>query len=256
MRMSRRRFALSRWEPDMTRERWMAVCFAAGSLCFVVGPFPGYASLVGDAADAVTFFAGSILFTLGGALQVVSAWPDRHASDHRRGDWWAAVIQSAGTLCFNVTTFRAMNTALSSTEYNKLVWRPDAVGSIFFLVSGAIAYRVSARRGWLPVRGGPGWWEASVNLLGCILFGISAVAGHVVPTTGSMIDQAASNWTTGLGAACFFACAAFTLLTGRTSKSARGRQLRRLEHLVEADAEKVEDDAEKLVARRRRTAPS
>lgn len=239
----------------MTRERWMAVCFATGSLCFLVGPFPGYAGLVGDAADAVTFFVGSVLFTLGGALQVISAYPDRHASDHGRGDWWAAVIQAAGTLCFNVTTFRAMHTALSSPEYNKLVWRPDAVGSICFLVSGAIAYRVSARRGWLPVRGGPGWWEAAVNLAGCILFGISAIAGHVVPTTGSMIDQAAANWTTGLGAGCFLACAAFTLLTGRTSKSTRGRRLRRLEQLVQADAEKVEDDAEKLVGRRR-TRPS
>ena len=26
----------------------MAACFAAGSLCFVIGPFPGYAKLVGD----------------------------------------------------------------------------------------------------------------------------------------------------------------------------------------------------------------
>ena len=217
----------------------------------MVGPFPGYAGLVGDAADAVTFFAGSILFTLGGALQVVSAWPDRHASDRGRGDWWAAAIQSAGTLCFNVTTFRAMHTALSSPEYNKLVWRPDAIGSICFLVSGAIAYRVSARRGWLPVRGGPGWWEATINLLGCVLFGISAVAGHLVPSTGSILDQAAANWTTGLGAACFLACAAFTLRTGRTSKSARGRRLRRLEQIVAEDAEKVEVDAEKFVGRRR-----
>ena len=28
----------------MTRERWMALCFALGSVCFFVGPFPGYAS--------------------------------------------------------------------------------------------------------------------------------------------------------------------------------------------------------------------
>ena len=239
----------------MTRERWMAGCFAAGSLCFLVGPFPGYAALVGDAADAVTFFVGSLLFTLGGALQVISAFPDRRAPDHGGGDWWAAVIQAAGTVFFNVTTFRAMHTALTSSEYNKLVWRPDAFGSICFLVSGVIAYRVSARRGWLPVHGGPGWWEPSINLAGCILFGVSAVAGHVVPTTGSMIDQAAANWTTCLGAACFLACAVFTLLTGRTSKSTRGRRLRELEQLVERDAEKVEDDADKLVGRRR-TRPS
>ena len=58
----------------MTRERWMAIFFVAGSTCFVLGPFPGYANLVGDAADAVTFFVGSVLFTAGGALQAVIAF--------------------------------------------------------------------------------------------------------------------------------------------------------------------------------------
>ena len=49
----------------MTRERWMALLFATGSLCFLIGPFPGYVELVGPGADAVTFFAGSLLFTGG-----------------------------------------------------------------------------------------------------------------------------------------------------------------------------------------------
>ncbi len=132
-----------------------------------------------------------------------------------------------------------MHTALTSTEYNKLVWRPDAFGSICFLASGAIAYHASRRRGWLPVRGGPGWWEPAINLLGCILFGIAAVAGHVVPSTGSILSLAAANWTTSLGAACFLACAVATLLTGRTLKSPRLRRLRKLEQLAERDAERI-----------------
>ena len=111
-----------------------------------------------------------------------------------------------------------MHTALTSPEYDKLVWRPDWRGSICFLVSGAIAYRASERHGWLPVRGGPGWWQPAVNLLGCVFFGISAVAGYVVPSTGSMLDQAAANWNTALGAACFLACALDTLHTDRASK--------------------------------------
>jgi hypothetical protein len=225
----------------------MAVFFLAGSLCFLIGPFPGYAQLVGDSADSVTFFAGSVMFTIGGGLQSASAFVERHGGRPGWAAWRAAAIQSAGTLFFNVTTYRAMHTALTSSEYNKLVWRPDAVGSVCFLVSGMIAYRASARRGWLPIRAGLGWWEPSINLVGCILFGVSAVAGHVVPTTGSMIDQAASNWNTSLGAGCFLACAVFTLLTGRTSKSPRLRRLRKLEHLVEGDAEK-------LVSRRRAAA--
>jgi YrhK-like protein len=216
----------------MTRERWMALCFASGSTCFLIGPFPGYASLVGDAADAVTFFVGSVLFTVGGALQSSLAFPDRRSLGGQAA-WRAATIQSAGTLFFNVTTYRAMHTALTSSEYNKLVWRPDALGSVCFLVSGAIAYRASPRHGWRPARGAQGWWEPAINLLGCIFFGIAAVAGYVVPSSGSVVDLAAANWNTSLGAACFLACALATFFTGRTSKSPRLRRVHALEHAAE-----------------------
>lgn len=214
----------------------MALLFAAGAICFFVGPFPGYAALVGDTGDSVTFFVGSILFTAGGALQTCLSFRVRRAHGGGQAAWLAATIQSVGTLCFNVTTYRAMQTALSSPEYNKLVWRPDALGSICFLVSGAIAFRASERHGWLPKRGATGWWEPFVNLLGCTFFGIAAVAGHVVPSTGTLLDQAAANWNTCLGAACFLACAMATLLTGRTLKSPRLRRLHELEDAVERRA--------------------
>jgi hypothetical protein len=220
----------------------MALSFALGSACFLIGPFPGYVQLVGDSADAVTFFIGSILFTIGGSLQSWLAWSGRRSPGEGRAAWWASIIQSAGTLFFNVTTYQAMHTALTSSEYDKLVWRPDWRGSICFLVSGAIAYRASPRRGWhgwRPVREGAGWWQPGVNLLGCVFFGISAVAGYVVPSTGSMLDLAAANWNTSLGAACFLACGLDTLHTGRASKmSARGR-LHELEHELEADVRRV-----------------
>ncbi len=76
----------------------MALFFALGSTCFLIGPFPGYAQLVGETADAVTFFIGSILFTAGGALQSWSAWPERRSADGGRADWWSAIVQSAGSL--------------------------------------------------------------------------------------------------------------------------------------------------------------
>ncbi len=206
----------------MNRERWMALFFAAGSLCFLVGPFPGYVQLVGATADAVTFFVGSVLFTAGGALQTSLSLRERRAPGAGRAAWRAAAIQSAGTLFFNVTTYQALHTSLSNPDYNRLVWRPDAFGSICFLVSGFIAYRAAPRHGWLPARGGPGWWEPAINLLGCIFFGISAIAGYVVPSTGSMLDLAAANWNTSLGAACFLACALAGLRAGQTSGSPAG----------------------------------
>jgi hypothetical protein len=222
----------------MSRERWMAGCFAFGSACFLIGPFPGYVQLVGGSADAVTFFIGSILFTAGGGLQSWLAWSARHSRGGPAA-WWAAIIQSAGTLFFNVTTYQAMHNALSSPDYDKLVWRPDWRGSICFLVSGAIAYLASPRRGWRPIRGEAGWWQPAVNLLGCVFFGISAVAGYVVPSTGSMLDLAAANWNTSLGAVCFLACALDTLHTGRTSKTPLRTRLGEVEHELEAEVRRV-----------------
>src|SRR5947209_2210789 len=88
----RPRGALPNNERIMSRERWMALCFVAGSACFLIGPFPGYASLVGDAADSVTFFVGSVLFTAGGALQIWIAFPERHLHGAGRAAWWAAGV--------------------------------------------------------------------------------------------------------------------------------------------------------------------
>jgi hypothetical protein len=184
----------------------MGLAFAAGSACFLIGPFPGYLQLVGPVADAVTFFGGSILFTIGGGLQTWLAAPSRREPEGRAA-WWGAVVQSLGTLFFNVTTFRALQLTTASPDYDRLVWRPDAFGSICFLVSGVIIFLASDRRGWRPQRGPAGWWQASINLLGCVLFGIAAVAGFVVPDTGSVLHLAAANWTTSAGAACFLACA-------------------------------------------------
>jgi hypothetical protein len=213
----------------------MAASFAPGSACFLIGPFPGYAELVGETADAVTFFVGSILFTAGGALQCSLAFARPRSSGAGSAAQWVATIQSAGTLFFNVTTYRALHTAISNPGYDRLVWRPDALGSICFLVSGLIAYRASPRRGLLPERTGYGWWESAVNLLGCLFFGISAIAGYVVPSSGSVLDLAAANFNTSLGAGCFLACAVATLVSGHTLKSPRLRRLSDLEYHVAED---------------------
>ncbi len=192
----------------------MALCFAVGSVGFVVGPIPGYAQLAGSLGTAWTFFAGSIFFTIGGAIQSWIAWPDRQLARAGRAAWRVAIVQSAGTVFFNFTTYRAIHIALSNSHYDRLVWRPDAFGSTCFLISGTIGYLNSSRHGWRPAETGQGWWQPAVNLLGCILFAISAVAGYLVPSSGSVLSLAWSNWNTSLGALCFLACALGGLLGG------------------------------------------
>jgi hypothetical protein len=195
---------------SFTRERWMALFFAAGSACFLIGPFPGYARLVGSTVVAVTFFVGSIVFTVGGGLQLRLALGHHGSPGSRRAALWTAAVQSAGTIFFNLSTGHALDTAPPQAVYDSLVWRPDAFGSICFLVSGVIAYRAFRHEGWQP----------ALNLLGCVFFGVSAVAGYVVPSTGSVLDLAAANWNTSLGAACFLACAVAGLAERRQASPA------------------------------------
>ena len=107
---------------------------------------------------------------------------------------------------------------------------------------GAIAYRASPRcrwHGWLRVRGGAGWWQPAVNLFGLRVLGVSADAGYVVPASGSVLDQAAANWNTSLGAACFLACVLDTLHTDRAAKMPIRRRFRDAEHRVERDVRRV-----------------
>ena len=186
--VARRPVARANWD------RLIAIGFAIGSACFFVGPFPGFVQLVGQGADGVVFFVGSVFFTFAAALELREATVrlGRWASNP---SWWSAAIQFAGTLLFNLNTFDAMKDGLSTHQENRLVFAPDLFGSACFLASGALAYRAAT---------GPEVRMAAVNLAGCILFGISALASYVVPSTGSVLDLAAVNWCTSLGALCFF----------------------------------------------------
>jgi hypothetical protein len=175
--------------------RWIGLGFASGSACFLIGPFPGYVQLLGAEADGITFFVGSLVFTAAAKLQALST---------HGGDRLPSLIQFAGTIFFNVNTFRAMQTSISNSQVDRLIWAPEAAGSACFLISGAIAYQ-SVRATGHAVRRNREWRTAAVNLAGCVLFGISTIASYVVPETGDVVALAAANWTTALGALCFLA---------------------------------------------------
>ena len=164
------------WSPRRA-SWWVGVLFAIGSACFFVGPFPGFVDLVGSSADGVVFFVGSIFFTSAALLQLLG-------SRRYTADWWASLIQFAGTIYFNVDTFRAMQDELRHGRR-----RPASSG----------ARRRSGRSAsWSPassptarsahLRGTREWKIAVVNLAGCVLFGISTVGGYVLPSTGDALD--------------------------------------------------------------------
>jgi hypothetical protein len=191
-----------------------------GSFGFALGSTPLYASAVGPTPDAVTFFISSIFFTSASFLQLLQSQSPRMAPsgtprDDERGrvrflawlprdkGWVAAAVQFPGTLFFNGTTFWAVTIAVTNSQYDEVVWRPDFYGSILFLVSSAFAILALGRASvWHPR--GAAWWVAWLNMVGSIAFMASAVGAYVIPRTSSAVDLTLADRGTWAGAVCFF----------------------------------------------------
>lgn len=95
------------------------------------------------------------------------------------------------------------------------MWRPDAFGSLCFLVASALAW-FEVCHGWLAwVPRSWSWWITLANLAGSLAFGVSAVAGYISPQTGQLNNADRSSVTTFVGAVCFF-IGALLLLPERT----------------------------------------
>lgn len=219
----------STWWAPKARGWWIAVLFAVGSLLFALGALPGYAGAVGVRWDTVTFFVGSLFFTSAAFLtyrEAVDASPaTQNPSDRRlfvyqprRIDWWATAVQLVGTVYFNVSTAAAIQVNLSAQAADQHVWRPDAIGSICFLVASALAW-YEVCHGWVAWRPRVwAWWIALANLLGSVAFGVSAVASYVIPASGELRNAERANLGTLVGAVFFFV-GALLLLPERTEET-------------------------------------
>ena len=175
----------------------MAVLFAGGSACFVVASLPGFVQLVGSEVVGVVYFVGSLQFTAAAAIQWL-------VTIRRLGlNWWSGGIQFVGTLLFNRNTYNAMQAGLDANSYDRLVWTPDVLGSICFLIASYLAYAQACGGFVRRPRRDRSSVMATLNLAGSVAFGIAAIAAYWVPTSGSVLDLAAANGFTALGGLCF-----------------------------------------------------
>lgn len=205
----------------LRREAWG---FAIGSLFFLVGAVPYYQQAVGPVVAAVTFFVGALFFTAAAFIQLALSGrkpPRRGGERPDLFDWWAAAIQFAGTLFFNVSTTEALLTAVDDAARVGSGWRPDALGSICFLVASALAVVATVDRDRLWDPRARTWHGTWLNMLGSVLFALSAVGAYVIPSTGSLVSLFWANLGTFLGAACFLVAA---VLSRRSIPVRRGRR--------------------------------
>ncbi|WP_037175263.1 YrhK family protein [Rhodococcus sp. UNC363MFTsu5.1] len=191
----------------LRREAWG---FAIGSVFFAVGAVPQYAEAVGPVTTNLTFVVGAVFFTLAALIQLALSGrqpPRRSTNPADRADWWAAAVQFAGTLCFNVSTTEALVTVMDTDSHLSDGWRPDAFGSVCFLVASGLAVVATRDRHTLWDKHARTWHGTWLNMVGSVFFALSAVGAYTLPASGDLLSLFWANLGTFLGALCFLAAA-------------------------------------------------
>jgi len=204
---------------------WIAVLFIIGSALFAVGgaqatwPDAPVVRWLDPRLTGWVFFAGSVFFTSAGYLQWLEAINNdvadiapsvRSHPRHWRFLGWrannlgylASAVQLVGTILFNIDTADALITGLGWKGEDVLVWTPDMLGSVCFLVASQAALMEISHHYWSWQPRSLSWWIAAINMLGSILFMVSAVASLVEP--GPVVAAPwLANFGTFAGAVCF-----------------------------------------------------
>lgn len=202
---------------------WIAVLFIIGSGCFAVGGFasnwPQYLSPGFTDSNVINmvFFVGSLFFTGAAGLQLLEAINGDVAGIGTPAQTWrwfawkpnsagysASLIQFVGTVLFNFNTADAMITGLGWAGEDLLIWTPDVIGSVCFLVASYVALIEVSHRFWSFQPRQVSWWIAVLNLLGSVAFMLAAAFTVFLPSLGEMQWAWGANFFTMAGAVGFF----------------------------------------------------
>lgn len=204
--------------------RYTGLFFAIGSLLFMLGCVLALipaATAPPAFVTNITFFAGSIPFTIAGYLQHFQSanaeafapgpaprLPDRHISligwQPDSAGWISTFAQALGTIAFNFNTFDAIVAPGGWHAQDLAVWAPGMIGSVLFLISGYLSFIETSRSFWSWHPKNLAWRIVFINLLGCILFMIASTLAYVPkgPEAWWIVDV--SNIHLFLGSLCFF----------------------------------------------------
>ena len=174
-----------------------ATAFLIGGSLFALGAALAQSG-VNPTACASIYLVGGVFFSTGGYASVLQV------RDEPRLQRLSALALFAGTLVFAINLVDSFIEELTPAAFDRLVWSPDMIGCVLFLISGHLAMAGISGRFWaIWRRRDLGWWIIAINQLGSILFMVSAVASFVRPSSGDMVATGIANWGTLTGALCF-----------------------------------------------------
>jgi hypothetical protein len=102
---------------------------------------------------------------------------------------------------FNFNTVDAMLTGLSWEREDLLVWTPNMVGCVCFLVASYLAYAEVSQGAASFATRSISWWVAVANLLGSVAFQLSALYSFAGPEPAGAVFWA--GFYTAAGGVCF-----------------------------------------------------
>ena len=187
----------------------------------------------------VTFFIGSSLYLMGAIAQIVGEVIRRRRARHStEGDGSrtaegskvrrarvalaGGVIQGVGAVLFQTNLTAAFARDLSIVQQELLLWVPDLLGSVLFLVSSSIFFHLAR-----PIQGreeeGQDRSLALLNMAGSAFFILSAFGAYVSPLTDTEAYPFVANLGTLIGAAFFWVSSIPGLPHGTVYRGARPR---------------------------------
>jgi hypothetical protein len=187
-----------------------AGAFIIGGALFALGAAVSQFGSGDPTQSASIYFAGGLFFNAGGyvsLLQVVNT--PRHdgatgslvtarwrwwSYEPLRLDWLSAFSLFVGTLAFGVNLLDSFLQGLTVHQVNRLIWAPEVIGCVLFLISGHLAFAELCHRSLPCLRARSlGWWVVAVNQFGSALFMIAALAAFTRPTIGSLVNADIAN---------------------------------------------------------------
>ena len=197
------------------------VSFAVGGALFTLGAVLAQWSMSSASTIDLVFLCGGFFFSTGGYASIVQEINSPRSIDadgslaETRWRWWAyepmrpgwvsAFVLFVGTLAFAISLVDVFLSSLSTKQQDHLIWVPEMIGCVLFLVSGHVAIEEICHGRFRLMPRSLGWWVVAVNQLGSILFFVSGLAAYVRPATDEVINTDIMNWGTALGAFCFSA---------------------------------------------------
>lgn len=198
----------------LTRLNWIvAIVFAVGGALFAAGAWISQVGS-GDAVTIASVYLVGVFCFVGGAYGSLLLAANGATGADGRWRWWsyrpleigwvATFVLFCGALAFVVSVGSSLIGALGIPPQERLVWAPDMVGRIFFLIAGVLGVIAFHERGspWVQPRR-RGWWIATVNLLGAVLFNVGGLSALVGLATASATTADISNWATFGGGIAF-----------------------------------------------------